>query len=369
MSTEKKDTIDDFEGFEEGQDNFFGETFVEGPGDSLFKEENEKSQEPEKTEGKEKPKKEDKPEEKEEDFFTEEDEVKEEKSPDKESDNISMLEKLKEKGLINYELEEGEELDEEKAEELLEESWSNSLQDTVKQMTEDLPEEVKGLIKFTAKGGSTEEYFQSLQKLTSSSITEKSDIEDVKVQKNAIKEDLKSQGYDDDYISDHVDVLEEKGKLSEIAKKSYDKIISKKKEFSKKKEQEIEEANKERKRKSKEFKEGIKEFVSQNKKVRDLNITDKDKKDLPSYISDPVVELSDGRKVSQAQADIIQAMGDKESLVVLAKVAKSGFDIKKLAKSLMSETEQKRRENLSHSRNSSKGGNKKKKVTPLWEAV
>jgi len=206
--------------------------------------------------------------------------------------------------------------------------------------------------------------------LASSTISEKSDIEEAKVQKAALREDLKSQGYDDEYISEHIDVLEEKGKLEEVSKKSFEKIIEKKKEYAKQKQKDIEKANKLRKEKSKKFKEGIQSFVKDNKEVGELTLTKTDQRDLPSYISDPTVELNDGRKVSQLQADVLKAMGDQKSLVLLAKLAKNGFDVKKVAKSIISKEERKKRDKLAN--RSSQGSTqteRKKKAVPIWEAI
>lgn len=379
--TKKKATLDDFEGFDDNQESFFGDDIVDSvENETEDDDSNEESEEDETEEEEDEDKSSDKDsdekeETEEEDFFSEdeedlEDEDGEEESPSKNSKTLDTLNFLKEKGLVDFEEPEGG-FSKEEEEDLLEKSWEKSLENTVEEMSQGLPDEVKGLIQFTAKGGSSEDYFEGLKNLSTSTLDEDSDIKDKKIQKKAVTLDLKSQGYDDEYIEDHIEVLEEKGKLGKISEKSFDKIIQKKKDFKKQQIKEVEKRNTERAEKAKDFKKSLTDFISSNKEVNKVKLSDKDKKELPSYISDPTVELKDGRKVSQAQADIIKAMGDTKSLVVLSKLARSGFDIEKLSKSFISKENRKKREKLSNSsRDVRKGAGKTgKRNKPIWESL
>ena len=56
-----------------------------------------------------------------------------------------------------------------------------------------------------------------------------------------------------------------------------------------------------------------------------LPISKQDKTILPTYISEPTVELQDGRYVSEMQADLFKVMADKDKIVLLAKLLKTDF--------------------------------------------
>jgi len=76
--------------------------------------------------------------------------------------NISVLNTLKEKGFLDYELEEGEELTEELAEELIEDKFEESVEKKVKELLTELPEMAQQLIQFTVKGGNPVDFINNL---------------------------------------------------------------------------------------------------------------------------------------------------------------------------------------------------------------
>ena len=91
-----------------------------------------------------------------------------EKSPDKEdkekksevpskkpeqSTNISALNLLKERGLVEFELDEGQELTEEIAENLIEDSFEDRIEGRISEIISELPDVVKELVKFSTNGG------------------------------------------------------------------------------------------------------------------------------------------------------------------------------------------------------------------------
>ena len=114
------------------------------------------------------------------------------KTPITKIDSKSTLEFLKEKGLVNFELAEGEELTVGKADEMLEDTWENSIELGVEEVIKDLPKELKDLIKFSSQGGDVSELLVKLAGNASAGITKNSDISTEAVQVTAVTMDLKA---------------------------------------------------------------------------------------------------------------------------------------------------------------------------------
>ncbi len=380
----KQTTLDDFEGFaSEDSDSFFGEPTTldpvepgqEEPGsdpkdDATDPEEGKDSKKPDSD-----PKGGEEEENKDEDFFKSSPEEEEEDDDPNEgavkltSDSAKTLSFLKDKGLI--ELEEGEEITDENSEELLEEKWEKSIELALKDTISDLPDEVKNLIKYSSQGGNPYEYLKKMSETLSSGVNKESDISEESVQMKAVEQDLKMQGYDDEYIETHLKVLKDSGKLESIAKKTYDKIISQQQKEEENQLKAIEDANKDRKEKAKKFKQDISEFVGKAESFKGYKLSKEDAKELPSYISDSRVEMANGKKVSSFQADLFKIMADKEKLVLLSKIVKSDLDLSFVEKQAVSKDAKEKRKNIRNDQGPKTGrqasGARTKK--PIWELI
>lgn len=238
----------------------------------------------------------------------------------------STLSFLKEKGLVDYEEDPEKPLTDEDAENILEDSWEASVEKAVEETVKGLPDEIKQLIKYAHKGGNVGELLGKMVQHATSTINKNSDIENVDVQIQAVTMSLKAQGYDQEYIDTQIEFLQEKDKLEGVAKKAFDKIVE---------EQEAETANEverqkqaveTRKKLAREYKTNITTHINSLEEVGGLPISKQDKTSLPTYISEPTVELQDGRVVSELQADLFKVMADKDKIVLLAKLLKSDFD-------------------------------------------
>lgn len=238
----------------------------------------------------------------------------------------STLSFLKEKGLVDYEEDPEKPLTEEEAENILEDSWEAGLEKAVEETIKELPDEIKELIKFASKGGNVGDLLGKMVQHATASINKDSDITDANVQILAVTMDLKSQGYDQEYIDTQIEFLQEKDKLDAVAKKAFNKIVE---------EQKLETANavvkqkettENRKKLAREYKSNITTHINSLEEVSGLPISKQDKLALPTYISEPTVELQDGRVVSELQADLFKVMADKDKIVLLAKLLKSDFD-------------------------------------------
>ena len=379
--TEK--TIDQFAGWEDTsqQHDFFGETNLEVDVVDVTLKDEVKTEEAEAKEKEEKEEKElideqfssfEKPSKVE----TEEDNVKtpsDKKEPATVVNNKQTLEFLKEKGLVDYELEEGKELSEEEAEHLLEDSWEKALELEVEATIKDLPQDIKDLVKFASKGGNVGELLGKMIQHATSGITKDSDIDNEDVQVLAVTMDLKSQGYDQEYIDSQIEFLKEKDKLEGIAKKSYDKIIEAQENETAGQVQRQKDIAESRKKQAREYKTNITSHINSLNETGGLPLSKQDKTSLPTYISEPNVELQDGRFVSEMQADLFKVMADKDKIVLLAKLLKTDFDFSAIerkkqtqaARGVREAVERVDRKELS---NSESGGHKSNKKA-LWDML
>jgi len=247
-------------------------------------------------------------------------------------DSKTTLEFLKEKGLVDFELEEGQELTDEIAENLLEDSWEKSVEAEVEATIKDLPQEIKDLIKFASTGGDVGTLLSKMAANATSAINKNSDIEDEGVLVQALTEDLLSQGYDQEYIESQIEFLKEKEKLEIFGKKAFEKIIAKQEAETASELDKAAKLRDTRKKQAREYKTNITTHIGALSEVGGLPVSKQDKIILPTYISEPTVELQDGRVVSELQADLFKVMADKDKIVLLAKLLKSDFDFSAIAR-------------------------------------
>lgn len=295
------------------------------------------------------------------------------KEPVTNVNNKQTLEFLKEKGLVDYELEDGVELSEEDAEHLLEDSWEKALEAEVEATIKDLPQDIKDLIKFASKGGDVGELLGKMVQTATAGINKNSNIEDENVQVLAVTMDLKNQGYDQEYIDSQIEFLKDSGKLETISKKSYDRIVAEQEKETAGQVTRQKELVENRKKQAREYKSNITTHINNLNEAGGLPISKQDKVALPTYISEPTVELQDGRYVSEMQADLFKVMADKDKIVLLAKLLKTDFDFSAIerkkqtqaARGIKEAVERVDRKEMSNSEN---GGHKSNKKA-LWDML
>lgn len=379
--TEK--TIDQFGGWEEAsqQHDFFGETnLVEDVITSVDK--NDVTDTPKSEEAKKKA--EEEKEEQElinkqfESFETlEKSSLKEEEQEESKKEFAQVTSKstlafLKEKGLVNYEEDEENPLSEEDAENILEDSWEASLESAVEETIKELPDELKQLIKYASKGGDVGQLLGKMVQNATAVINKNSNIDDEQVQVMAITLDLKNQGYDQEYIDAQVEFLQEKGKLEGVAKKAFNKIVEEQEEETASEVQRQKEFVETRKKLARDYKNNITSHINSLEETGGLPLSKQDKSVLPTYISEPTVELQDGRVVSEMQADLFKVMADKDKIVLLAKLLKSDFDFSAIERKTQSKTARGIKEEIQRAdkkaimTNSSSGGHKPQKKA-VWD--
>jgi len=308
-----------------------------------------------------------------------EDDDEDEKEPAKTGESTSVVSPkttlafLKEKGLVDYEEDPENPLTEDDADNLLEDSWEKSVEAEVEATIKDLPDELKQLIKFASKGGDVGELLGKMVQHATSGINKNSDISNEDVQVLAVTMDLRNQGYDQEYIDEQVEFLKEKNKLEGIAKKSFDKIVSEQETETAGQVQRQKEVVEYRKKQAREYKTNITTHINSLDEMGGLPISKQDKSILPTYISEPTVELQDGRIVSEMQSDLFKVMADKDKIVLLAKLLKSDFDFSAIERKKQTQAARGIRDEVQRvdktQRVSNSGGGQKSNKKAIWDMI
>ncbi len=236
------------------------------------------------------------------------------------------LEFLKEKGFVDYELEEGTELTDDLADEILEDNWDASVIAGIEETIKDLPDALKELIKYSAKGGDFTQLLTKMTMQTVSGIDKDTDMEIETNQVLAISLDLQDQGYDQEYIDTQIEFLKDTGKLAGISKKAFERKIIKQKHDIQETINQAERRKEVEKEAQKNYKKDINVQINSLNDIKGLVLNKQDKEVLPSYISDANIKLQDGKIVTKFQQELFSIFGDKEQTILLAKLVKDKFD-------------------------------------------
>lgn len=284
----------------------------------------------------------------------------EEDEPVNTDTSISSLAYLKEKGLVEYELEEGEEMTQERAEELLEDSYELSIENAIKEKFADLPEPIKQLNKFVLNGGNPAEFFAKLATDSTSRLQKGMDVTTEAVQETVMRETLKAEGYDKDYIDTQLDFLKDSKKLETVAKAKYSKWEEKsiKEEEALVARQATAKVNE--KNKIRESKKAVSTLFNETNVINDIVFDKKDVKEIPSYMYDKQYKMDNGREITEMEKDLMDAMQDKNKFAVLAKMLRSDFDLKSFKTEASTEATKQIRKNLSRTSGKVAGEARKK---------
>jgi hypothetical protein len=261
--------------------------------------------------------------------------------------STSVLQSLKEKGLVDYELEEGQELTDELADEILEDSFDNKLDQRIAELVEDMPEDAANFFKFIKEGGNTQQYLYKLaQQAVSSRIVEGMDLENEANQELIVREQLAAEGDDQETINAQIEFLKESNKLASVSKSKYKKWETKNKAEKQalvEKQKQAALAAKENQRK---LKTQVSTFLKDKDSVGKLKFTKSEKKELPSYMTDKNVQLENGSSITTMQKDLYEAMRDETKAVMLAKLLKSDFNFDMIEEEVEDKIAKKTKEQL-----------------------
>lgn len=218
------------------------------------------------------------------------------------SSSIAMLKRLKSLGMVDYELEEGQELTDDLANDFIEDGYEAALENKVKEKITSLPDDMKEALQYVMNGGNFHDYIESM--VSDVELTEDMDLETEENQELVMRELLAEEDNDQDYIDTQIDFLKDSGKLANIAKKKYEKWNSERK---------VEKANlvaaqakakQDRIVASREAKRKFTDTLKDLEDVGGIPIDSKLKRDLPAYMKDHTVLLQNGSQITQMQKEL-----------------------------------------------------------------
>lgn len=297
----------------------------------------------------------------------EEDEAEDEETPEgttdtknevKQGANVSFLNQLKERGLADFELEEGEELTDERAAELIEDSYEQGLEKRMGDMLAELPPVTRDLVKFAVNGGNESEFLAKLKNQPSvTAITKDMDLSDEKNQELVIRKQLESEDHDQEYIDSNIEFLKESGKLATLSEKYHQKIIARDEKQRAADLKAIEDRKKASKESLRKFKKDLASHLETTQEYKGFKFGKNDAKELPSYISEPKIQTDNGA-VSEFQRDLFNVLQNKEKSVLLAKLIKSDFDFSPVEKSTKTKQTKKVQEDVRRTNSKSSGSSR-----------
>lgn len=263
---------------------------------------------------------------------------------------------LKEKGIIDFELEEGEELTDELADELIEDGFDTAVDNKLKDLFDGLPDVVRQMVKYSKDGGDPMRFISTMLQTQATGLTVNMDLSSEANQEAVVKAMLKEQDYDDEYIEIHIETLKDSNKLEAISKKQYkaweDKQIKANEELvTKQEEKKIQDKENLRKEKAK-----LNSTLSSLSDVGGIKLSPKDKKELPSYMVDKSVPLKNGTAITALQKDVWEALGNETTALQLAKLLRSkkedgSFDFTKLELNIKTKVVKEIKDNVQRNKN------------------
>lgn len=250
------------------------------------------------------------------------------------SSTVSTLNFLKEKGYLDFELEEGQELTDELAEELMEDKLDESIDARLEELFTGLPQVVKDLVTFTKNGGDYNEFLAAVSK-GAGSISANMDLSVEANQETVVRTILKEDGYDDEYIDTQLEFLKDSGKLATVSKKQYDVWSKNNEDEQNELLQEQQEAMRVAKENERKAKAKLTTTLANMEDVSGLKLSRADKKEMPSYFHDKNIKLQNGSSISSFHKDLYEALANETTALQLGKLlrtrAKDGtFDFSKI---------------------------------------
>lgn len=301
------------------------------------------------------------------DLDSEDEETEEGKRPK----SFEVLEHLRSKGLIDFEIEEDQELTEEDADDLLEDHLDKAVESKIEALFQELPDVLKDLNRYHIQGGDVNEYLKKISEFQSFEITDNLDIEDESIQEKIVRKSLEAQhGNDEDLIESQLEFFKDSGKLQGIAEKFYTKW---KKDFEIKRKEQVENQRRlseEIKNKIRESKREITNILSSSNEINGLTINKKDIRNLPSYINDRNVKLENGSVITEMQKDLFYDIpNNKKAMAQLAILLKNRnedgtFNFERIEKSAKTSAFKEVKNNIRRSKQEIPNGSKTGKIKP-----
>ena len=246
--------------------------------------------------------------------FEEDDEENDSKTPA--TANISLLNSLKDRGLLEYELEEGVELTEELADELIEDRFEETIDERIKDKLSALPEDAQEAIQFVLQGGSFSDYIRTITSDSGLSLSEDMDLESEKNQILVLQEILGQEEDDEEFIESQIEALKDNGKLKVFAEKKFAKWLAETKAKKTALLQEQAAKKIEVKNTIKESKRKVTEVLTKSEDIGGLQPSKEDKKEVASYMNDRAVALQNGAEITEMQKELFYELPKNETAMI-----------------------------------------------------
>ena len=249
---------------------------------------------------------------------------------------IAAAQLLMDKGIVDYELEEGEELDEDTALELLEEGFESGVENRISELLGGLPNELQALNKYVLNGGDMNDFLSKMNTMgASTGITATLDISNEKNQELVVRQMYEDEGMDDDFIDTQLESLKDTGKLEAFAKKRFEKWKEQDSKVSQQAAQQQELQAKAQREKARQYYSSLKTAV--NGEFEGIKLSAKDKNEIPGFMTDRNIKLSNGAVVTPFNQNLMEVLQNETASIQLAKLLrdrkKDGtFDFSQLEK-------------------------------------
>jgi hypothetical protein len=248
----------------------------------------------------------------------------------------NILDDLKEKNIIDFQLEEGK--DQITVEEFLEIFQKNKDDEVNKEITsfaESLGEEGKAYIEFMRNGGKTADFIKLY--LADSELPVQN-IDSEKNQEIFLRYYLQTTDeLSDDEIDEEIESIKEKGQLEKKAKRAFTKVNNMLVEERQTAIEQQKQIRKEEEQNRKQFITSLSSILKTKNNIQNFNITDKDRKELVANITIPSVVVGKN-KITPIQAKLNEIYKDPEKLILFSKLVMNDFDTTDLEKSLETQT-------------------------------
>jgi hypothetical protein len=303
------------------------------------------------------------------DFSDEAQEVVDEKVDEKDDDFFKVLASgLKEQGVFSNTKLPDENIDEEGFVGLVEDEVESRVTETFEGFFEEMDDDGKAFLKFKKEGGSTKDFFNVIKE---TSAVPTGDIDDENYQKRFLKyyyENIEKLDAED--TEERIEYLEENGKIEKFAKKYQPKVeqlqIKEKTALANR----IKEAKQFDDESTKDFHTKLKSTLDGAETIKDFTIAKTEKNDLFNFITKPSIKVGKNKFITGLQQGLQNASKDYDTLILLAKLIKSDFDVSGIETKEKTKQVRKLKSNLQRSKKnikpSANGGSGKSQLSDFF---
>jgi len=238
----------------------------------------------------------------------------------------SIASKMKESGILqNLEIEEGEEITEDKFIDLQDKEIEARVDEALEGFLEELDDDGAAFLKFKKEGGTTSDFFNTYKGNTG---RPSGDLDDPIYQEKVSRYYYKNiENLDSEDLDDRIEWLKDSGKLEKYAEK-HDSQLTKSEKQTKEDLQEQAKVNaKALEDKKAEFVNSVRETLEETDEIDNFKFTPTEKKSLHAFITKPSVKVGKNQYVTGFQSKLQTALKDKSKMLVLAKLLANDFDI------------------------------------------